>query len=129
MSSFVNLLDVVYPINSVYLSFSSTSPASIVGGTWSQITNRFLYCTTSSNSTGGANTVTLTVDQIPSHNHVTDMRVNWYNTVGSGAATTWSTSTSLKVDYQDIYTKATGGGKSFNNMPAYITVYCWRRTG
>lgn len=128
MSSFVNLLDVIYPIGSAYLSFDSTSPASKVGGTWSQITNRFLYCTTSSGSTGGANSVTLTVDQIPSHRHNTNMRINWFNTSGAGAEASWSSSTTLCVDREDVYTKYTGGGKSFNNMPAYVTVYCWRRT-
>ena len=128
MSSFVNLLDIVYPIGSAYLSFSSTSPASTVGGTWSQITNRFLYCTTSSGSTGGANTVTLTVDQMPPHYHKSNTRINWFNDPGAGAAVTWSSSTALRVDYVDIYTQNTGGGKSFDNMPAYVTVYCWRRT-
>lgn len=42
MSSFVNLMDIVYPVGSVYYSFSSISPATRFGGTWEQITC-FLY--------------------------------------------------------------------------------------
>lgn len=33
----LNLLDYVYPIGSIYMSTSSTSPASFLGGTWEQI--------------------------------------------------------------------------------------------
>lgn len=35
--------DDVYPIGSIYMSTSSTSPASMFGGTWQQITERFLF--------------------------------------------------------------------------------------
>lgn len=45
MSSFINLLDVVYPIGSIYISMNSESPASTVGGTWTQITDRYLKAT------------------------------------------------------------------------------------
>ena len=45
-----------YPVGSVYISTDSESPANKFGGTWSQISGRFLYCTTSSNGTGGSNT-------------------------------------------------------------------------
>lgn len=54
MSSFVNLLDVVYPVGSVYCSMNSTSPATLFGGTWKQVTSRFLYGSTSGEATGGS---------------------------------------------------------------------------
>lgn len=44
MSNFVNLLDIIYPIGSVYITFSSVSPATSIGGTWSQITNKGFTC-------------------------------------------------------------------------------------
>lgn len=53
-----------FPVGYVYMSFSSTSPATLFGGTWSQISGRFLYCTTST-GTGGNNNHTLTADQLP----------------------------------------------------------------
>lgn len=46
------LLDLVYPVNSIYISYSHTSPASLFGGTWTRVYNTttdagvFLYgCT------------------------------------------------------------------------------------
>ena len=37
-----NFLDKTYPVGSIYLSLNSTSPASLFGGTWKQIKDRFL---------------------------------------------------------------------------------------
>lgn len=37
-----SLLDDVYPVGSIYMSVSSTSPATLFGGTWVQLQNRFL---------------------------------------------------------------------------------------
>ena len=66
----VKLFDLIYPIGSIYVSTVSTSPATLFGGTWEQIKDRFLYCTTSgAKDIGGASTVTLDIKNIPSHNH------------------------------------------------------------
>lgn len=50
-------LDFAYPVGSIYLSMNSTSPQTLFGGTWVQIKDEFLYCTTTSKTTGGANSV------------------------------------------------------------------------
>ena len=42
MSNFVNLLDIVYPVGSVYITVNNVSPANAVGGTWEKIEDRFL---------------------------------------------------------------------------------------
>lgn len=66
------LSDILYPVGSVYISTNSTSPATLFGGSWTQISGRFLYCTTTSKTTGGSTTTgstTLTTSQIPAHNH------------------------------------------------------------
>ena len=34
-----DLLDLVYPVGSIYLSVNSTSPSTLFGGTWEQITH------------------------------------------------------------------------------------------
>ena len=145
-------IDIVYPIGSIYISINSTSPETLFGGSWTQITNKFLYCTTTSNTTGGANSVeytpsgtvgghTLTVDQIPSHTHT----VTTARQYGSGTATdgtpqkigrTQPNADGLTYTFE---TNARGGGKSHNHgftgnkatintMPSYYTVYAWRRT-
>lgn len=53
MSTFVNLLEVIYPVGSIYQSMNSTSPATLFGGTWSAIKSRFLYAN-ESNEIGGS---------------------------------------------------------------------------
>lgn len=124
--AYVNLGTVVYPVGSVYQSFSSTSPATIFGGTWSSITGRFLYANAGT-STGGSNTHTLTVNEMPAHQHGNSGAWKWECSVGfnSGA---------YNVPWQDngnaqtLTSYHTGGGAAHNNMPAYQTVYTWRRT-
>ena len=74
--SFISLTDLTHPVGAIYLSTASTSPASLFGGSWSQITSRFLYATTSSNWTGGSNTHTLSVSEMPSHTHSTSVILN-----------------------------------------------------
>lgn len=61
-----------YPVGAYYMSSDSTSPAVLFGGTWTQITNRFIFAAGSGysvNSTGGSATKTLVKDNIPSHTH------------------------------------------------------------
>lgn len=114
-----------YPVGAVYMSYSSTSPASLFGGSWSQISGRFLYCTTNT-GTGGNNSHTLTVSEMPSHKHKTTIndKVTPWADVGDGSA--FYGAYELPANGQE--TASTGGGKAHNNMPAYQGVYCWRRT-
>lgn len=74
MSSFVNLLDVVYPIGSIYCSMESTTPATLFGGTWTQVTSRFLYGSTVGKTTAGSAT----------HYHKWYLNwIEWYGTTPS----------------------------------------------
>lgn len=73
------ILDIIYPVGSVYLSWNSTDPKNLFGGTWTRLSGGFLYrCVSSvgtSNGTGTAtNSHTLTIGQIPSHGHKIRMR-------------------------------------------------------
>lgn len=71
MSNFVNLLDIIYPVGSIYLSVSGTSPVNSVGGTWVQIQGAALAASGSGYSTAGnfGGNKAITVKQIPTHNH------------------------------------------------------------
>lgn len=68
MSNFVNLLDIVYPVGSIYQSMSATSPVDFIGGIWTKI-KTFLYGADAANQTGGEAEHTLTIDEMPSHGH------------------------------------------------------------
>ena len=84
--SSTNILELIYPIGSIYMSTNNTLPAALVAfGTWTQIKDVFLLAAGdaySAGSTGGSATIeytpagsnsatALTVDQIPSHYHFT----------------------------------------------------------
>ena len=68
-----NVTDTIYPVGSLYWSSKSTNPSSLFGGTWVQIKDKFVLACgdtyTSSGATGGASSVTLSVSNMPSHNH------------------------------------------------------------
>ena len=66
------LADVIYPVGAIYISVNSTSPATLFGGTWEQIKDKFLLSTGNSyanGSTGGSATHTIAVENLPAHNH------------------------------------------------------------
>ena len=66
------LLNLVYPVGSIYWSSNNTNPGTLFGGTWTQIKDRFILAagdSYSNGATGGAATVTLTVSNMPSHKH------------------------------------------------------------
>lgn len=81
------LLNFCYPVGSLYWSSNSTNPATLFGGTWTQIKDKFIWAKGDSdtvNATGGAKTVTLTEANLPSHSH----KLNNGNTSSSGTLTT-----------------------------------------
>lgn len=123
-SSWVNALSVFYPVGAYYLSNSSSSPSNLFGGTWQSVTSRFLYCS-SSITTGGENSHTLTVNEMPSHSHVQSTPFIQDN-VGShvGHTTAWFNYSNTNKPS----TESTGGGASHNNMPQYRTCFAWYRT-
>lgn len=120
------ILDLVYPIGSIYLSTNSNSPSTFLGGTWERIQDKFLLAsgsTYSAGSTGGEATHKLTIDEMPSHNH------NAYLSGGSlaSAAGRLLYETATGQEFSNSI-KNTGGGQPHNNMPPYLAVYVWKRT-
>ena len=117
----------IYPVGAVYISVNSTSPASLFGGTWEQLQDRFLLAaggTYSAGSTGGEATHTLTVDEMPSHSHT----INRYSSLGSSTGTGFIREQNVTISKDDQYGPySTGGGQSHNNMPPYLAVYMWKR--
>lgn len=75
-----------YPIGSYYISSVSTSPATLFGGTWVRVENRMIMAAGSSytaGSTGGSATHSLSVANIPSHNHSCNSVGNHTHTRGT----------------------------------------------
>jgi hypothetical protein len=125
-----NLLDMVYPVGSYYISHTSTSPASLFGGTWHRIESRFLWAAPATSTLGltaGEQTHTLTVEEMPSHTHDMYWR-NKYVITGSGNGVTNATGGATTDGSGYVYMDATGGSKPHNNMPPYVNVAIWRRT-
>lgn len=120
-----DLLDLVYPIGSIYMNVNNINPQSIFGGSWQKIEGRFLLGSSSSYSlgtTGGEANHTLTINEMPSHNHVQHHELKYGNTswwIGGSGGTT--------IEVGDFNTSNTGGSQSHNNMPPYLVVNIWKR--
>ena len=65
--AYVNLGQVIYPVGAIFASASPTSPSSMFGGTWSQITGD--ACLMAGTAVGNAGSKKITIAQMPSHNH------------------------------------------------------------
>ena len=143
----------LYPVGSIYMSVNSTSPASMFGGTWEQIKDCFLWATgdttsitytengvsvtksLTAGSTGGEATHTLTVDEMPSHNHQLRCSTTDYWSGAPHVLTKSASSGNADGEIMqgpDVWWSGvgiTGGGQAHNNMPPYLAVYCWKRIG
>lgn len=122
-----------YPIGSIYQSTAPTNPATFMGGVWERFGNgRVLVGVDETdadfnvaNKQGGEKTHTLTVAEIPAHEHRQFITANNGN---FGVRRDWSSDGSSSIYDQGINTGATGGDKPHNNLQPYITIYRWRRT-
>lgn len=149
------LLNAVYPVGSIYISVSETSPNTLFGGTWERLKDRFLMAAGDSyaaGATGGEAAHTLTVEEMPNHGHAVHV---WDNagTTGNayyysgttkkthtgarlynGTASSWvasgSTASAAQEGRGDVSggTELVGGSAAHNNMPPYLAVYMWKRT-
>lgn len=135
----LNLLDLIYPIGSIYMSVNDINPSLMFGGTWEKIEDKFLLGSGNYElgDTGGEATHTLTVDEMPSHKHTQEAHRHSLNrnfSDGSGGSTsayitTANRKTSTKyTNYQTPTISNTGGGLAHNNMPPYLVVNIWQRT-
>lgn len=123
----------LYPVGSIYISTSSTfNPQTAWGGTWKKTADG--RCLIGANgtytlgSTGGEESHTLTVEEMPNHRHYSS-RVNWYNALQTnGLSANITAQSNLKVDGPENYTSYVGGSKSHNNMQPYLVVNIWERT-
>lgn len=145
------LVDLIYPVGSIYLSIKDTNPGTLFGGTWEQIKDRFLLACGDAyinGKTGGranhkhpTSEHTLTIEEMPSHSHDMDDEVygNYKNRLGikgdGGGSNHLIPNMMQTTGYSRYKPTNTGGGKphshgdtgSANHMPPYLAVYMWKR--
>ena len=141
--AWINLLDVIYPIGSLYFSNEATSPASIVGGSWTRIEEAAIR---SGDTVGymGADEHTISITEMPKHRHKLSYNggvVGWQGSSPSMYAT-WDNYNSMDTnkkwwDFFDSYTGAngkvhpisdTGGGQEMSLVQRSYNCYIWYRT-
>jgi hypothetical protein len=128
------ILEAVYPVGSIYISVNNTSPQTLFGGTWEAIQGKFLLGQSSAHtagSTGGEETHTLTIGEMPEHTHP-------MYSGNAGGNSEWTPDEGVYLVDSVTQTKTTwwarlgmsyaGGGNAHNNMPPYLAVYMWKRT-
>lgn len=140
------LLDLIYPVGSIYMSANNVSPASFLGGTWAQLQDTFLLAAGSSYSagaTGGSATHTIAKANLPSsitgavnfrgHNGTGNLITSASGTfsyegetASSGIPTT--SQGSSNTHFTQLSFNLGGSGTALDTMPPYLAVYMWQRT-
>lgn len=137
-----DIFNTIYPVGSVFLTFvKGLDPNDIFSGTWTRNGAKGYalvgaidpdeYREPSNNileigggATKGETAHTLTVDEMPSHNHRLQMR-----SAGSGdqEIEDWGAPSVIQTNMGYAYALATGGSQAHNNVQPSIGVYIWRR--
>lgn len=150
MQTVINsVLEIVCPVGTIMFTGSMADPR-LQRGTWRRIENKFILAASSShmlNTTGGEETVALTADNngththtvsagtVPSHsNDITILSNGLHNDTAtvqsdgslSNTATTATASTVEGVS-GDITIETSGSGTAHENMPPYVSKYCFER--
>ena len=133
------LWNVVYPVGSVYMSFNPTSPASLFGGTWEQLKGVFPRFGENT-SKGGSDSKTIDFDHTHAVRYQFDIGTHFNNMAGV-KYTTGSDAVPLSViaahgsawddtglGMPSIGVKKVLAEKTIDTVPAYQSLYAWRRT-
>ena len=145
-----DIVDLIYPVGSIYMSVKSTSPATLFGGTWVRWGNGRVPVGVDASQKefnsvekiGGEKTHRLTEDEMPAHQHFADNNDGEEKLTGSignmgfsagsddGAGNCYGLNWAYRSSRTDtgIKTAAAGGGDPHNNLQPYITCYMWKRT-
>ncbi|QGH01234.1 DUF859 family phage minor structural protein [Streptococcus dysgalactiae] len=138
---FVNgksLLDMFYPVGTIYESVNATNPSTFMGGTWTRFGNGKVLVGVdendadfnSANKTGGEKSHVLTKAEMPQHDHNVSNDNNALQLVASSTkpyAIAGAGSGSNGWPWQKGV-QAEGGDQPHNNLQPYVTIYRWQRT-
>lgn len=124
------ILNIIYPVGSIYMSTNSTNPSTLFGGTWKQIKDRFLLACGDSYSngvTGGEAYVTLNQNNLPASLgtiRIHDENAQVQSKYIDGLQMAWTNKWRDSID--NLYNPL--AQVAHNNMPPYLAVYMWYRT-
>ena len=133
------LLNKIYPVGAVYITYNNVNPSTFLGGTWERFgQGRTLVGegtgddgtdsqTFTANSIGGEYKHKLTVDEMPSHNHPRYTMTSGQEVSGYGLALNGPGFYDRAMVSGNGDTGNKGGDASHNNVQPYITVYFWKR--
>ena len=133
------LFDVLFPVGAYYITESATTPASLFGGEWVRVSEKFLFGANGNGdigSEGGEWVHTLTEAEMPTHGHKPHQYTiitSWGTNSGNLQITRTNSGKELANEFrqdndQNRYTEYAGGNAAHNNMPPYRKVNIWRRT-
>lgn len=143
-----DLLEMIYPVGSIYMSVENNSPQNFLGGTWTPLYDRMLVGAGNSyavNSTGGskdativAHTHTASIASSGAHYHTAKAMSSTGSTSGSMAESyaKYGTTRNIRIPFSGndgahTHTPtidSTGVSATNANMPPYLGVYMWKRT-
>lgn len=124
-------------VGAIYVTKSSSfDPNGVFPGTWSRLEHAFIYGADSSDTVNdtilGEATVTLSINEIPAHNHGPSNGGSFVSfgctsgteiTHGFASGGAWNNMNKGRSGIANI-----GGGQPHNNMPPYLLRYIWERT-
>ena len=112
-----NNLDQIYPVGSIYMSVNAVSPSLLFGGTWEKLQDVFLLGANNTNlgATGGEQTHTLSVNEMPKHTHVQNTHTHAQNSHGHspGSGRSYLTAPTGSSWGEEAGEKISGTGKYF----------------
>lgn len=107
----------LYPVGSVYISFSAADPSTLFGGTWQRLKDTFLLAsgdTYAAGSTGGSATKTIAVSNMPAHNHSVSSSGSHSHSATTSANGSHTHTASTNGEHTHKYATRTGTGLSGN---------------
>lgn len=127
--AFVNILQVFYPVGSCYFSSVSTSPASIIGGSWTAMTGGVLGLAGSTGIAAAANnggSRKISINQLPAHNHTSTSwmvydKGGWSKPASGHAVPDNGTGVSTPFGNDSVTSANTGGGQIISLLTLLFT--------
>lgn len=138
LSGVADIWRIIYPLGSIFLSTVNTSPAILMGGTWETFgvgktiigvdTTQTEFST--SGQTGGSKKVTLSIPEIPTHQH-RSAQPSYAQLQNAGSSAGVPNATKEIADTTGQVSGLWGGfageNRAHENLPPYITCYMWKR--